>query len=109
MSATAALAIVMLIWSLIGTAAAIIMGRHGHDRFTWGVLGTVLGPLVVPLALVTLADSPHPGTAPPRALAGSAPDGGDRPGRSRRPPMAGSALAAWWIETIGTQGGLLSL
>jgi hypothetical protein len=110
MSATAALAIVMVIWSLIGTATAIIMGRRGHDRFTWWVLGTVLGPLVAPLALVTLVDSPPRGTATPRVLAGSKPDGYDRhAGRSRRPPMAGSAVAACWIETIGTQGGLTPL
>jgi hypothetical protein len=110
MSATTALAIAMLICSLSGAAAAVSMGRRGHDRLTWWLLGTVLGPLVVPLALVTVVESPRSGTAAPRALAGPAPDGPDRPAeKPRRPPMAGSALAASWIEAIGTQGGLPSL
>jgi membrane-associated phospholipid phosphatase len=110
MSATTALAIVMLIWSLIGTAAAWIMGRRGHDWLTWWVLGTVLGPLVVPLALVTLVESPRTGTARPRATAGQVPESPDRHAQwPPRPPTAGSALAACWIETIGTQGWLPSL
>ena len=114
MSATTALAIVMLIWSLIGAATARIMGRRGHDRFTWWLLGTVLGPLVVPLALVTLVESPRTGTARPRAPAGQIPDSPDRHAdrhaqRIRRPPTAGSALATCWIETIGTQSWLPSL
>jgi hypothetical protein len=118
MSATTALALVMLIWSLIGVATGRIMDRRGHDRFTWWLLGTVLGPLVVPLALVTLVESPRTGTARPRAMAGQLPDEPDRhpDGRAdrharqtRRPPTAGSALAACWIETIGTQSWLPSI
>ena len=52
MSATSALAIAMLIWLTIGVVTGIIMGRAGHDRFGWTLLGAVLGPLVVAPALV---------------------------------------------------------
>jgi hypothetical protein len=53
MSATTALAIVMVAWLAIGVVTGIAMGRRGHDGFTWLVLGATLGPLVVPLALST--------------------------------------------------------
>jgi nucleotide-binding universal stress UspA family protein len=50
MSATAALLVLVLIWLLIGVIASVVMGRRGHAPFTWGALGAVLGPLVIPLA-----------------------------------------------------------
>ena len=53
MSATTALAIVMVAWLAIGVVTGIAMGRRGHDAFTWLLLGATLGPLVVPLALST--------------------------------------------------------
>jgi nucleotide-binding universal stress UspA family protein len=39
------------VWLAIGIASAIVMGRRGHDPWSWGVLGAVFGPLVVPLAV----------------------------------------------------------
>jgi hypothetical protein len=51
MSATTALAVVMAAWLAIGVVTAIAMDRRGHDAFTWMLLGAILGPLVVPLAL----------------------------------------------------------
>ena len=35
----------------IGLTTAIVMGRRGHDPWTWGILGTLFGPLVIPLVL----------------------------------------------------------
>jgi nucleotide-binding universal stress UspA family protein len=51
MSATGALLAIALAWLFIGVVASIVMGRRGHHPFTWGALGAVLGPLVVPVAL----------------------------------------------------------
>ena len=53
MSATTALAIVMVAWLACGVVTGTAMGRRGHDAFTWLLLGATLGPLVVPLALST--------------------------------------------------------
>ena len=50
MSPTGALLAVVIVWLVIGIVASIAMGRRGHHPFTWGALGAVLGPLVVPLA-----------------------------------------------------------
>ena len=63
MSATTALAIVMVAWLAIGVVTGTAMGRRGHDGFTWLLLGATLGPLVVPLALSThrrTRPTPHP-------------------------------------------------
>jgi nucleotide-binding universal stress UspA family protein len=35
----------------IGIVTAVVMGRHGHDPWTWGVVGTLFGPLVIPLVI----------------------------------------------------------
>lgn len=43
MSAVGALVIVA-VWALIGVSASIWMGRHGHEPFGWGTLGSLLGP-----------------------------------------------------------------
>ncbi|HZJ28160.1 MAG TPA: universal stress protein [Acidimicrobiia bacterium] len=51
MSATTALLLVLVAWVTIGVIAAVFMGRRGHAPFSWGALGAVLGPLVIPLAL----------------------------------------------------------
>jgi nucleotide-binding universal stress UspA family protein len=51
MSATAALFAVLFVWLLTGIVCSFVMARHGHDPWSWGVLGALLGPLVVPLAL----------------------------------------------------------
>jgi nucleotide-binding universal stress UspA family protein len=44
-------------WVAIGVVAAIVIGRRGHAPFTWLILGTVLGPLVLPLALARDRDA----------------------------------------------------
>lgn len=45
------LLIVAAIWVTIGIICAFVMRRRGHDFYVWLALGTVLGPLVVPLAI----------------------------------------------------------
>ena len=45
------LVVVASIWLAIGLVLAIVMGRRGHNGFEWLVLGTVLGPLGVVLAV----------------------------------------------------------
>jgi len=32
---------------------SFVMGRRGYDPFSWGVLGALFGPLIVPLAIAT--------------------------------------------------------
>jgi nucleotide-binding universal stress UspA family protein len=53
------LVVLVLAWGLLGLAAALLMGRRGHQPFMWLVLAVVLGPLVLPLAVSALrADRP---------------------------------------------------
>ena len=51
MSATAALFALLCAWLVIGIMSCFVMTRRGHDPWSWGVLGALLGPLVIPLAL----------------------------------------------------------
>jgi nucleotide-binding universal stress UspA family protein len=55
MSATTALFIFLGVWVTIGIVASIFMGRRGHNPFAWLVLGTMLGPLVIPVAIVAVS------------------------------------------------------
>jgi nucleotide-binding universal stress UspA family protein len=56
MGASAALLGVFVIWCAIGATSAIVMGRRGHDPWSWGVVGALFGPLVVPVAWASLRD-----------------------------------------------------
>ena len=38
-------------WLSLGLLLSLVMGRRGHDAFSWLVLGTLLGPLGVVLAV----------------------------------------------------------
>ncbi len=38
-------------WLLTGVITGFVMKRQGHDFFVWLALGSVLGPLIVPLAV----------------------------------------------------------
>lgn len=44
-------ALVILLWTAVGTAAALYLGRRGYRSPQWYFLGAVLGPLFVPIAL----------------------------------------------------------
>jgi hypothetical protein len=73
MRASLALLVVGVVWLVIGVATAVVMGRRGHDPFAWLVLGIMLGPLALPLAVGTAR---HPGLTRPRRLLAGAPAGG---------------------------------
>lgn len=45
------LAFIAMAWVGTGLVVAFVMRRRGHDFYVWLALGTVLGPLVVPLAI----------------------------------------------------------
>jgi nucleotide-binding universal stress UspA family protein len=52
-STTAALLVLLVIWVSLGLITGLIMGRRGNSWFGWAVIGCVLGPLVIPVALST--------------------------------------------------------
>ncbi|HVR33753.1 MAG TPA: universal stress protein [Acidimicrobiia bacterium] len=45
-------------WILTGVVLSVVMRRRGHDLYTWLALGSILGPLAVPLALERLRTHP---------------------------------------------------
>lgn len=45
------LALVAAAWLTIGLGLALLMGRRGHGAWPWLVLGTMLGPLAIALAI----------------------------------------------------------
>jgi nucleotide-binding universal stress UspA family protein len=51
MSPTNALFVLVVVWALIGAVAGFVMARRGHARYPWTMLGVLLGPLVIPLAI----------------------------------------------------------
>jgi nucleotide-binding universal stress UspA family protein len=63
---------VAVVWILCGVVTGFVMRRKGHDFFVWLALGSVLGPLVFPLAInairqdsgiaVKTHDRAYPGT-----------------------------------------------
>ena len=70
----------MVTFVCIGLVLAIVMGRLGHSPFAWGLLGLVLGPIAMLLALVEvrserpwwtrLVASGDPGSGPVDVLVG---------------------------------------
>ena len=63
MSFTTFLLAIACLWLFAALGACFVLGRRGHDPFTWGLLGAVLGPLVVPLAVVAIRNERNAGTA----------------------------------------------
>jgi nucleotide-binding universal stress UspA family protein len=47
MSYTEFAVIATIAWILIGVVTSFVMGRRGHDPFTWWLVGTVFGPLSI--------------------------------------------------------------
>ena len=45
-----------LVWLAIGLTASVLMGRRGHNAFGWLVIGIVLGPLAIPIAVRTIRE-----------------------------------------------------
>lgn len=60
MSGGAVFCVAVVTWLAIGVGLAIVLGRRGHDRTTWFVLGAVFGPFALVLAVDALRhDEPH--------------------------------------------------
>ena len=106
MSATTAMFILAGIWIGFGLVLALIMGRHGHDPFAWWLLGTLLGPVALPLAVSAERRQAEqaeqlrvgaPGRGPVDVLVGL--DGS---------PEAGAALLTV-LDLLGPQLGRLTL
>lgn len=57
-------------WAVIGVTLSLVMGRRGHNGFGWLVLGCLLGPLAVALAIDT---GRHEEQSQPTTLAAGAP------------------------------------
>ena len=57
MSGTAFLFGLLAVWIVFGVVSALVMGRRGHAPFNWLILGAVLGPLVIPVALSSMRDA----------------------------------------------------
>lgn len=49
--ATSYLLVVGILWVTVGLVVAFIMRRRGYNLYLWFVLGTVLGPFIVPYAI----------------------------------------------------------
>jgi nucleotide-binding universal stress UspA family protein len=97
----------MATFACIGFVLAIVMGRLGHSAFAWGLLGLLLGPIGLLLALVEvrrerpwwtrLVASGEPGSGPVDVLVGI--DGS--------PESATATTAA--LELLGDRVGRLTL
>jgi nucleotide-binding universal stress UspA family protein len=106
-SVTTALLTLGATWLCAGLLLALVMGRHGHDPFPWWLIGSVLGPLALPLALSAkrrrLATASRtvqagvPGRGPVDVLVGI--DGS---------PEAAAALTAA-LDLLGSRLGRLTL
>lgn len=42
---------VFVVWVTIGVSLGILMGRRGYSAFGWGVIGAVLGPIAIAVAV----------------------------------------------------------
>jgi nucleotide-binding universal stress UspA family protein len=97
-------------WLAIGLVLSIVMGRRGHNGFGWFVLGAMLGPFGVVLAVVTRRNGERlrpvpvvgrvpatPGSGPVDVLVGS--DGS---------PESAAALDAA-VELFGERLGRLTV
>jgi nucleotide-binding universal stress UspA family protein len=106
-SYTVFLSLLMVTFACIGFVLAMVMGRLGHSPFAWGLLGLVLGPIALLLALVEvrserpwwtrLVASGDPGSGPVDVLVGI--DGS--------PESAAATTAA--LELLGDRVGRLTL
>jgi nucleotide-binding universal stress UspA family protein len=106
-SFTVFLALLMATFACIGLVLGLVMGRLGYSPFAWGLLGLLLGPIALLLALVEvrkerswwtrLVASGDPGAGPVDVLVGI--DGS--------PESAAATTAA--LELLGGRVGRLTL
>ena len=106
-SFTVFLLLLMVTFLCIGFVLAVVMGRLGHSAFAWGLLGLVLGPIALLLALLSvrsgrpswsrLLASGYPGSGPVDVLIGI--DGS----------RASAAAATAALDLLGDRMGRLAL
>ena len=107
MSSTVFLSLLLATFVCIGLVLAIVMGRLGYSSFTWGVLGLVLGPIALLLALSSVR-SGRPSWS--RLVAGGDPGSGPVDvliGIDGSPESAAAASAA--LDLLGDRVGRLTL
>ena len=106
-SSTAFLSLLMATFACIGFVLAIVMGRLGHSAFAWGLLGLLLGPIALLLALVEVRNERPWWT---RLVASGDPGGGPVDvlvGIDGSPESAAATTAA--LELLGSRVGRLTL
>jgi nucleotide-binding universal stress UspA family protein len=71
--------IIAATWVAIGAALSVLMGRRGHEPYSWFLLGMFLGPIALPLAVYSdrgprrelhVLAPPRTGTGPVDVLVG---------------------------------------
>jgi nucleotide-binding universal stress UspA family protein len=105
-SFTVFLSLLMATFGCIGLVLAIVMGRLGHSPFAWGVLGLLLGPIALLLALVAARDE----RSSSRLVAGGVPGSGPVDvlvGIDGSPESAVATAAA--LDLLGGRVGRLTL
>jgi nucleotide-binding universal stress UspA family protein len=105
-SFTVFLSLLMATFVCIGFVLAVVMGRLGHSPFAWGVLGLVLGPIALLLALVAARDKQAPSQLVASGVAGSGPVD-VLVGIDGSPESAAAATAA--LDLLGGRVGRLTL
>ena len=106
-SSTAFLSLLMATFACIGLVLAIGMGRLGRSSFAWGLLGLLLGPIALLLALVEVRDERPWWT---RLVATGDPGGGPVDvlvGIDGSPESTAATTAA--LELLGGRVGRLTL
>ena len=107
MSSAAFLSLMMATFACIGFVLAIVMGRLGNSPFAWGLLGLLLGPIALLLALVEVRNERRWWT---RLVASGDPGGGPVDvlvGIDGSPESAAATTAA--LELLGGRVGRLTL
>ena len=107
MTSTAFLSLMMATFACIGFVLAIVMGRLGHSPYAWGLLGLLLGPIALLLALVEVRNERPWWT---RLVASGDPGGGPVDvlvGIDGSPESAAATTAA--LELLGGRVGRLTL
>jgi nucleotide-binding universal stress UspA family protein len=106
-SSTAFLSLLLATFACIGAVLAIVMGRLGYSWFGWGLLGLLLGPIGLLLALVEVRNERPWWT---RLVASGDPGGGPVDvlvGIDGSPESAAAATAA--LELLGGRVGRLTM
>jgi hypothetical protein len=106
-SFTVFLLLLMVTFLCIGFVLAIVMGRLGHSAFAWGLLGLVLGPIALLLALLSVRNG-RPSWS--RLVAGGYPGSGPIDVLIGIDGSRGSAAAATAaLDLLGDRVGRLAL